>query len=79
MYIYIGDGFVRPTVLSVYSKSAFASKGVELLNAFAFWKPVLGTKLLEISVGRGLGALKGVREEPQNITVHFCSSTCRNT
>ena len=36
------------------------------------WKPVLGTNLLEVSIGRGSGALKGL-----GVDTHAC--TLRDT
>ena len=36
------------------------------LTPIYHWKPVLGTKLLGFSIGRGLGALKGSRQPPHS-------------
>ena len=35
------------------------------------WKPFLGTILLELSIGRGLGALKGLTHNRGNVVFVF--------
>ena len=47
------------------------------LNPFTTGNPFLGTKLLGFSIGRGLGALKGLTPlEPQDISLYLFKVTC---
>ena len=43
---------------------------LELVNPFPTGDPLLGTKLLGFSIGRGLGALKGFVLIPGSVWVH---------
>ena len=48
--------------LAVFQTLLRRDKSERYSESLFSWKPVLGGKLLGISTGRGLGALKGLRE-----------------
>ena len=53
--------FIRRSTLCTLSKTSVLGRGVEL---FTTGNPFWGTNLLEVSIGRDLGALEGLSEDP---------------
>ena len=57
-------------VAQVHTETSLSQKKAKLLrfwvNTFTNGNPILGTNLLAVSIGRGLGALKGLKK-PQKV------------